>query len=253
MSKFIEALKTAAGFTQPMGFISPRSILAKPGFLIVASFSEVKVKHLAESAGEANARLFTSDLKSPQLKTAAESAGGIPWGCSLANAGSKMPALIKAGIDFITFTPAALLKTLPDSPIGRILEIDTESAEKLPRVINNSPVDAVYLVTTIGEEPLTWQHLMLVRNLTGMLTKPLLSSIPDMVTESELQALWDAGVVGIVTAAWSADNITNLRQLTDRLDYRSRLKPEGQDAVLPLGQPGQATVVTEADDDEDWE
>ena len=256
MSKLIEELKAATiGSPQPMGFKSARLVPARPRLLIVASLSEVKAVHLAGYASGASALLVASGLRSQHLKMVAEAAADIPWGCSLGNdQADKLPPVIKAGGDFVTFPASTPLKTLPDSQIGRILEVDAEAAEKLPRAINNSPVDAVYLVTATGDESLTWHHLLLVRSLTGLLTKPLLVSIPDTVTEGELQAFWDAGVAGIVAVARPTGNIDNLRQIIDRLNYPTRHSSEKQDAVLPFTAPSQGATVTETkeDEEEDW-
>ena len=114
----------------------------------------------------------------------------------------------------------------------------------------------MYLVTVTGDESLTWHHLLLVKSLSGLLTKPLLTSIPDTVTEGELQALWDAGVAGVVAGARPTGNIANLRQTADRLNYPTRPKSEKPDAVLPFTVPKQTTEATETeeegDEEEDW-
>ena len=255
MSKLIEKLKAVtSGSPQPLGFKLAQSVTVKPKLAIIASLSEVKAEHLAECARGASALLLTSGLKSQRLKMVAEAATDITWGCSLGNEpADKLPPVIKAGGDFVIFPANTPLKTLSDNQIGRILEVDAEAAEKLPRAINNSPVDAVYLVTATGDESLTWHHLLLVRSLTGLLTKPLLVSIPETVTEGELQALWDAGAAGIVAVAHPTGNIDNLRQIIDRLNYTTRHSSEKQDAVLPFSMPGPAAEeLTEPDEDEDY-
>ena len=255
MSKLIEKLKAVtSGSPQPLGFKSAQSVTVKPKLAIIASLSEVKAEHLAECARGASALLLTSGLKSQRLKMVAEAATDITWGCSLGNEpADKLPPVIKAGGDFVIFPANTPLKTLSDNQIGRILEVDAEAAEKLPRAINNSPVDAVYLVTATGDESLTWHHLLLVRSLTGLLTKPLLVSIPETVTKGELQALWDAGAAGIVAVAHPAGNIDNLRQIIDRLNCTTRHSSEKQDAVLPFSMPGPAAEeLTEPDEDEDY-
>ena len=81
--------------------------------------------------------------------------------------------------------------------MGKILEVETALSEGLLAAVNKLPVDAVL----IGGEPesfLTWNHLMHFQRCANLLTKPMLASIPSNVTASELQALWGAGVDGVV-------------------------------------------------------
>lgn len=254
MSKLIEELKTvSSGSAPPLGFKSARLVSAKPRLIIIARLSEARPGQLAGYVKGANALLVTPGLKSPRPKTLAEAAVDIPWGYSLGNApATKLAAIIKAGGDFVTFTASTPLKMLPESRIGRILEVDTGTAEKLPRAVNSAPVDAVYLVTVMSDDSLTWHHLLLVKSLSGLLTKPLLTSIPDTVTEGELQALWDAGVAGVVASALPTGNIANLRQMADHLNYPTQPKSEKPDAVLPATVPRQTTEVTETEEEEDW-
>lgn len=251
MSKLIESLKTTSGSPQPMGFMSTRQTIAGPRLLIIASLNEIEANHPTDHLSGADALLVTSNLKSQQLKIVAEAAVGIPWGCSLDNQpADKLASVIKAGGDFVTFTESTPLKALPGPKIGRILEISCETAEKLPRVVNDSPVDAVCLVTASASEPLTWHHLLLARGLSNWLSKPLLFSIPDKIARQELQALWDAGIAGIVAPAQPDGNITRLREIVDKLDYPARHSVNKQAAVLPFYGINQ-TTTTETDEDED--
>lgn len=252
MSKLIEALKANGGSPQPMGFKSARDIAAKPKLLIIASLSDVTASRLADTLDGASALLVTADLKSPQLKTVAEAAGSIPWGCSLeSQSADKLAPAIKAGADFITFSAGTPLKILPGRDTGRVLEVTGEAAEKLPRAVNDSPVDAVYLVGARGSETLTWQHLLLTRALSSWLSKPLLVSVPETANRDELQALWDAGATGIVAPAQPDGNIAQLRKIADKLDYPARHPAEKQAAVLPsMGLSQSSTDDTE--EDEDW-
>lgn len=248
MSKLIKALKRNSS-PQPMGFKTARETTARTRLLVVASLSEVSGK-LAENLKGASALLVTPEMKAPQLKAVAEAAADIPWGCSLGSRSEDgMAAVIKAGADFVTFQPDAPLKTLPERETGRVLEVSVEAAEKLPRAVNESPVDAVYFVAARGSEPLTWQHLMLTRVLASWLSKPLLVSVPDEVNGDELQALWDAGAAGIVALATSG-NIARLRKSVDKLEYPARHKAEEKPVIPQVG--FSAADAEDEEEDENW-
>jgi len=247
MSKLVEALKTATNSQTPMGFKSVQKVAAKPKLLIIAS-TDIASSKLAENLKGASALIITSEVKSSQIKAITEVASGIPWGCSLdSQTEDGLEQIIKEGADFMTFSTDSPLKALSGYKAGKLLEVSNEAAEKLPRAINDSPVDAVCLVAAQGKEPLTWQHLLLVKALSSWLNKPLLVSVPDGVNDRELQYLWDAGAAAIVTST-TTSNIARLRKLIDGLEYPARHL--GGEAVLPFTGLGQAPP--EAEEDEDW-
>jgi hypothetical protein len=81
-------------------------------------------------------------------------------------------------------------------------------------------VDAVLITSEqAGDYLLTWRHLMLFQRGAWLLTKPLLASVPPSVAASELQALWAAGVVGVVVEAPPQGRISELRQMIDKLTF----------------------------------
>ncbi|GAI03531.1 unnamed protein product, partial [marine sediment metagenome] len=120
------------------------------------------------------------------------------------------------------------------------------------RAANELPIDAVLIAAEReGEYFLTWRHLMLFQRFAGLLTKPLLASIPLNVTANELQALWEAGVDGVVIevgAEQPADKLKKLRQTIDKLTFPSPRKRGKAEALLPhIGR--EASIVTEEEEE----
>jgi hypothetical protein len=77
---------------------------------------------------------------------------------------------------------------------------------------------------------------MLFQRFADLLTKPLLVSIPLIVTTSELQALWEAGVNGVVVevgVGQPAERLKELRKIIDNLAFPSPRKREKAKALLP--------------------
>jgi hypothetical protein len=153
----------------------------------------------------------------------------IPWGGWLKDSGEGK--LVEAGFDFFVFPAETPLATLQDSEAGKILEVGTPLNEGLIKTIDDLPVDAVL----INSEPekLTWHHLMLFRRCAELVTKPLLASVPPGVSSSELQALWAAGVVGVVADSPPAGRISELRQIIDKLVFTLPSKRKKVEPLIP--------------------
>jgi len=163
----------------------------------------------------------------------------------------------KVGCDFVVF-PAAntSLAILQNKEVGKILEVEASFSEGLLRTVNELPVDAVLFTSEQEKEHfLTWHHLMLFQYFANLLTKPLLVSIPSKVTDSELQALWGAGVVGVVVevgVGQPAGGLTELRRTIDNLTFPSQRKRRKEEALLPYISE-EASRVTEEEEEEEEE
>jgi len=259
MSKFIDKLKRISHAPQPMGFKVRGSEPDKPKMLVVVSLASADVGGLADyMAGVDSGLLRISDAISgaEALKKAFQLVPDIPWGGWLRDIGNQgMEDLVKTGCDAVVFsaadTPLALLQ---NDEMGRILEVDASVGDGLLRSVNKLSVDAVLIASEAGESyPLTWHHLMRFQRFSDLLSKPLLVSVPADVTGVELQALWDAGVRGVIVESDSgqpAGKIKELCQSIDKLDY-SLSKREKLDALLPhIRGETDMPVVEEDEDDE---
>ena len=99
---------------------------------------------------------------------------------------------------------------------------------------------------------LTWRHLMYFQHCADLLTKPLLAPLPLNVQASELQALWVAGVAGVVVEVGvgrSAGRLIELRQIIDGLTLPSQRKRREPSALIPyIGD--QVSTVAEEEEEE---
>jgi hypothetical protein len=123
------------------------------------------------------------------------------------------------------------------------------------RAANELPIDAVIIAGEQKEDYfLTWQHLILFRRFADLLTKSLLVSVPSNVTASELQALWEAGVAGVVievTARQPEDRVKELRRIIDKLVLPSPHKREKAEPLLPRISTETGKVTTEEEEGEE--
>jgi len=254
MSRLIDKLNQVSRVVpQSMGFRKAQPVSEKPKILLIAFLAGASVGGLADYVVGADAGL----LHIPKLSSGAKTLGemsqavpDIPWGGWLKNidkGGIKQMA--KAGCDFVVFpaanTPLALLQ---NDEIGKILEVESSLSEGLLRAVNELPIDAVLIAGEQGEGYfLTWHHLMLFQRFADLLTKPLLASIPPNVTASELQALWEAGVDGVVIevgAGQPVERLKELRQVIDKLVFPLQRKRGKAEALLPhIGR--ESSIVTE--------
>ena len=243
MSRFIDKLnQVSRAMPQPVGFRPARLTAPKPKILLVASLAQANIDDLADYVAGADAGLLhisESGSGAKSLQEISRVVSGIPWGGWLKGSGrGEIKQMVKTGCDFVVF-PAAntSLAILQGGEVGKILEVESSLGGDLLRTINGLPVDAVLIASEWGKGYfLTWHHLMLFRRFADLLTKPLLASVPSNVTAGELQALWRAGVNGVVVevgANQPVGRLKELRRIINKLVPPSPRKSEKAEVLLP--------------------
>ncbi len=258
MSKFIDKLKQASQTAPPIGFKATLATLSKPKMLLIASLSQANLDGVADYVAGADAGLLpVSELSSgaEAIKKTLQAVSDIPWGGWLKDVGRKeITQIVDSGCDFVVFPAVSTaLATLQGNGVGKILEVPASLSDGLLRAVNKSPVDAV-LISGEPEEGgfLTWQHLMHFQRCADLLSKPLLASIPRDVTASELQALWEAGVDGVVVEVGveqPAGRLMELRQAIDSSTLPPQRKREKPAALVPYTEPMVGAVTEEPEEE----
>ena len=257
MSKFIDRLTHASQATaQPMGFRAAQSAAAKPGMQLVAALADGSAD-LAKGADAGLLRVSQVSSGAGAIKKTTKAMPDIPWGAWLeGDACGQLGHAAELGCDFVVFPAVGTALAVPsDGDVGLILQVDSSVPDGQLRTTNDLPVDAV-LVT--GEErgpgSLTWHDLMLWRRFCGLLSKPLLVSIPAGATTEELQLLCDAGVGGVVVAIGPDSpegELKRLRETIDGLKPPSPRKKSRPEAMVPQISPGSEPAVEIEEEDED--
>ncbi len=210
--------------------------------LVIASLAQSIVDHLADYVAGADAGLLPIPKLSSGTKNFQEisqAVSGIPWGGWLRDSGQGgIKQIEKIGCDFVVFSAAnTSLAMVQGGEVGKILQVEASLSEGLLRVIDELPVDAVLISgEETGDYFLTWHHLMLFHRFADLLAKPLLVSVPSTVTANELQALWQAGVDGVIVeigAGQPAQRLRKLRQAIDKLTFPPQRKRGKAEALLP--------------------
>jgi hypothetical protein len=237
MSKFIDKLNSvSSGGLAPMGFRAAGAT-PRPKMALVA-----RVAADAKAEG-ADAMLVsipkaTKSLKKPKSK--------IPWGGWLGEVSREgVKHLGEGGADFVVFPAASVSSAiLEDEKLGKIVEVEAALDAGLLKAIDDLPVDAVLIA---GEKPsLTWQDLMFFRRCANILTKPLLAVVSPDVAASELGALCEAGVVGVVAGG----KLDKLRQMIDKLPAPKAGKRRKAEPLLPRIS-SEVGTVSEEEEEED--
>jgi len=260
MSRFIDKLnQVIQAVPQPVGFRTTQSVSPKPKMLLVAGLVQANVEGLADYVAGADAVLLPmSELSSgvKSLKKIAQVVSGIPWGVLLRDIdGQGIKQIVKVGCDFVVFpaanTPLAMLQ---GDGGGKILQVEASVDEGLLRAVDELPVDAVLIDGEQEEQHfLTWHDLMIFQHFAALLTKPLLVYIPSTVTASELQALSEAGVSGVIVGVGvgqPAERISELRQTIDKLTFPLQRRRKKAGALLPYIS-GETSIVTEEEEEEE--
>jgi hypothetical protein len=252
MSKFIERLQQAlTPPIQSMGFMIAKPEQARPKIQLVVSVTGGKLKTQLKEPTEADALLFSNTAVSVNEKIT---------GMWLSKGDTEeVEKSIKAGVDFVIL-PVSGEVLQPDKKLGKIIQIENSISDIMLRTVGELPVDAVLLSENKENSlALTWKRLMLIRRFTGLAGKPLLVEVLPTITETEFQAIWDAGVSGViinVDAEQAEDAAGNLRKIIEKLSFPSKRKLEKNMAIVPVvastvEEPKEDDGDGDGDDDDD--
>jgi hypothetical protein len=212
----------------------------RPKMALVAHIVKVSAKPAVAGADAILLSVPKTGAKPPKALAKSD----VPWGGWLKEvSAAEVKRLGEGGADFIVFPAASVSSVvLEDDKLGKIVEIEAALDAGLLKAIDDLPVDAVLIA---GEKPsLTWQDLMLFRRGANILTKPLLVVVSPDITASELQALCEAGVAGVVAGG----KIDKLRPMIDKLTSPKAGKRRKAEALLPRMGGGMGTVSEEEED-----
>jgi hypothetical protein len=260
MSRLIDELKkTDRTSYQTMGFRTSYQAPAGPRLRLIAG-TGLKGSPSVDYTNGADAILISPEksLTIDAVKTAVEQLKEIPWGVTLKDTtGSDTTSLVKEGCDFFIFPAASQVSLIPsDGDTGRIIEIEPSLDNGLIRAINDIPVDAVLVNTSLETEgALVWHQLVTFQHITNILNKPVIVRIPLEISENDIKSLWEAGADAAIAEidTQKQDGINNLRKLIDSLPARKFTKKGSTEAILPYPREAKAEEPEPEEGDEDRE
>ena len=259
MSKLKEKLERASmSSPPPMGFRAAQKI-CRPRMVIIAQFPKGWSEDPSAYITGADAGLVEWSA-ARALKKAIKADADISWGVQIENAkAGSLEEMASAGADFVLFKAEDVpLSLAADEKMGKVLVTGQLPGDGWVRSLGKLPIDALFISGQAAEEKngFTWQQLMTFRYYSDMVAKPILVPVPAGVKEAELQAMWDAGVDGVVVkveAGLPQDRLSDIRAMIDGLTPPSKRREKGATAIVPAMRDEAKPVVEEDEEEEEDE
>jgi hypothetical protein len=242
MSRVIERLQLLAKATaEPMGFrtaATPKNM----AMMLIASLSQPDAEAAAIAAKADAVLIYQENLSSQaqSLHQMIQAIGDTPWGVYISGEVGKeeISQLVEMGCDFLVFAAAvAPISVLQQKGIGKILELESPQDECLLGIVDHLPLDAVLVRGDVEGNPfLTVQSLMICHHFANLLRKPLLLTAHSDLPNGDLEALWTAGVDGVV---WDTEGVNvkkrlpQLRKVIEGLPPGAKRRRAMAEVLLP--------------------
>ena len=238
MSKFVDKLRSLAkSSTTPIGFHPSASESKSPAMLLIAGLSGTKVNEDKTVADvNTDAGLILSEGPSIKVvKQMVEAAGDIPLGVFVKGMSEKeINELASLGCDFIVFDIRIPAATLHKEEVGKFLIIEPSLDQGFVRAINNLEVDGVFINSRDEDSFVAVEHLLVCRRFVELLEKPVIMTLPTLVTKTELTSLWQVGVDGVVAPSTrSVKALAELKKMIGDLPGGVRGRRAKADVKLP--------------------
>lgn len=244
MSKFIDRLKQISlPSPKVMGFRQNNETTARLKIQL-AAFVHRSTETLVNKLSAADAIIINDSKQLPP---------DILWGFAVEKVSIEdVDKAVEAGADFVVL-PADETVLSPDKDTGKVLQLDESVSDILLRAVNELPLDAV-LVTgdSVTGTGITWRKLMQFRRFSGLVSKPVLVSIPPEVTSAELQLIWEMGISGVVVSVKTASDVNLLNKVREIINGLQHPSPKKKERLIPfLPQGGAPTTKPEEPDEDD--
>jgi len=238
MSKFVDKLQSLSkSSTTPIGFHPSVSTLKSPAMLLIAGLSGTHVKE-AKIVADANADaglISNEDPNARIVKQMVEAAGDIPLGIFVKGMSEeKINELASLGGDFMVFDIRIPATILHKEDVGKFLMIETSLDQGFARAINRLEVDGVFISSRGEDSFVVVEDLLVCRRFVELLEKPVIMTLPTLITKAELTSLWQVGVDGVVVpSTQSVEALAELKKMIGDLPGGARGRRAKADVKLP--------------------
>jgi hypothetical protein len=238
MSKFVDKLQSLSkSSTTSIGFHPSATESKNPAMLLIAGLSGIQVKE-AKILADVNADaglIFNENPSARVVKQMVEAVGDIPLGVFVKGVSEeKINELASLGCDFVVFDIKISATVLHKEDIGKFLMIESSLDHGFVRAINSLEVDGVLVSSGGGESFVAVEYLLVCRRFVELLEKPVMITLPSLVTKAELTSLWQAGADGVVALpTQSVETLTELKKIIGDLPRGARGRRAKADVMLP--------------------
>lgn len=235
MSKLSDRIRKASRVEPaPMGFGPAATSRPTATMLCLVRLSSGEADKAAQAADRGADAVIFEGVDASKLKERASTANQVSVGIRLPKAErAAVAAHRQAGADFIVLDlESASGETLLEEGIGLVLAVGRDTPDMTLRLLADLPLDALLVPTP--DVPLTLARLLDLRRVSVLARTLLLTEIPANANSSQLQALREAGVVGVITEGRAMDRLAALREAIASLPPRGRKREEHPEALLPV-------------------
>lgn len=235
MSKLSERIRKASrSDAAPIGFGAAANQKPAPPILLLARQGTDQAGRASEAARRgADLLVFEGDVT--RLKGKSKELSQVIAGLRLPAVDAMALANLKElGIDFAVFDAAAsTADVLLDDNFGFVLALGNEVSDVSLRVMESLSLDALLVPPLDGH--LTVQRQIELKRLSLLSRTPLLLELGPSAPTTQLSALREAGVVGLIVDGGRGQRLEELRQAIDRLPppKRGRRGEERAEAIVP--------------------
>ena len=233
-SKFLERLDEIREGAPPQLGFGPRRAEKTPGIALIVSAGGKE--GAAAARGLAPDAILVSGTAVTDAGDIGEAAGNVRWGTRAASLSTESAsAWREAGADPIVFSLGdTALGAVTSKDAARVLVVDSGLPPEELRDINPLPVDAV-LVSLPGD-PAGWtlQDLAGIARVSGRVGKHLLAEVTGAPDGDTLEALRNAGVVGLVVdVSLGEEAISGLKEALLNMPRPGADRRSRSSAILP--------------------
>lgn len=263
MSKFVEMLnKTHDTTPAPLGFGAARRQGNKNPQIVL--LGQATLEDLSGNASIADGKvdaillsLTSSDSKT--LDGVSDTLKDKLWGVRVGAISEEQAKGFKdMGCDFIVFdaesTSAAVLN---DDDLGKVIALPPDLEEEMGHAIHGLSVDCVLYSPIESILPLTVQGLIEIEMVRGRVGKQFVMSAPANLSKSDLEALRNANISGLIVSLSATDDISATKDAIMDLP-QIKADSSGDRLIAQAPSAGFASLARsnepdEDDDDEDDE
>ena len=253
MSKLVQKLEQA---TNPpprrLGFAASRDETKAPSMVTIVRSEAANSKLVKGGSDAFDSAMFT--LGNGSAAGLAKLKDEVTWGLQPGKVDlAELESLKEAGCDYLVFgiedTPGAVFN---EEGIGKVLSVDTTLEEQYMRVLEDTPTDAIF-ITSEPEAEVTIKGLMAYRSVIAYVSKAVLVRASLDTSESNLRALQNLGVAGLVVEVQSAADVKKVSKLKEAIAALPPRQPEereGPNTIIARTTLGQSPSESIPDEDD---
>ncbi len=248
MSKLSEKIRRASRReVSPLGFgVAAGRDRPRPTLLCVVRLPGDQAKKAAEVVAKGADAVILDGADASQVRQWAQEVGEVALGVRAAKADRAVVASLReGGADFVVVDAESPAEVMLEEKVGFVVSVAGEASDTALRVLESLPLDALVLPSSDGA--LTLRRWLELRRVSLLSRTPLLMEVAPEASVSQLQALREAGVVGVMLDGRFLEKLPSLRASVEALPRRGRRREDRAEAILP------AAVGSAAEEDEEEE